>query len=167
MNLTRLAASLFAALMLLSACGFQLRGAVQLPDHLSPVHVQAPRGSRIAHNLKKKLRNNEIAVSESLDEAGLRILILEESEDERVIAVNSQGKVISKELRYRVRFEAIDSAGGQTLEPQAINLSRDFVNPELEVIGKDEEGRLIRNDMVTDMADRILQRIKARLRNPE
>ncbi len=155
-------AALLASL-LLSACGFQLRGVTELPPVLNPVYVQAPQGSRIGHALIRALNTREVPVTRNPGEAGLHIRILEELDSERVAAVNSQGKVIGTELQYRVRFDALGRDGAARVPSQRIVLARDYVNPEIEVIGKAEEAQLIRKDMVQDMADRILHRIKAQL----
>ncbi len=156
-------AALLVSLLLLSACGFQLRGVTELPRELSPVFVQAPQSSRIRHALTRALHTREVFVTSDPGEAGLHIRILEELSDERVAAVNSQGKVIGTELQYRVRFDAVDGGGAVRVPSQRIALARSYVNPDIEVIGKAEEAQLIRKDMIQDMADRILHRIKAQL----
>ncbi len=156
-------AALLAAL-LLSACGFQLRGVTELPPELSPVYVYAPQGSRIGHVLARSLKTRDVSVTRNPEEAGLRIRILEEEDDSRVSAVNSRGKTIGTELQYRVSFDAVDSSGVERVPSQRITLARDYVNPDIEVIGKAEEALLIRQDMVHDMADRILHRMKAQLK---
>lgn len=162
MRLERLVPILFIA-MLLGGCGFQLRGAVEIPPELSPVYVQASPVSRIGRALQIALRGSGAEVTVVPQEAAILIRIMEESEDERVNAVSSQGKVVAKDLLYRVSFDAIRSDGGQLVQHQTIKLSREHVNPEEEVIGKAEEAELIRRDMAEDMADRILQRLKAQL----
>ena len=61
----------FAAALLLTACGFQLRGVTQLPAELSPVHVQAPQGSRIGYHLTRSLGNSGIQLTADRGDAGL------------------------------------------------------------------------------------------------
>ena len=148
---------------LLSGCGFQLRGATEIPPELSPLYVQAAGGSRVGKALRIALRGGSVEVANSPAEAATIIRILEEIEDNRVNAVNSQGKVIARDLLYRVSFDAIQADGGQLAQRQTIKLNREHVNPEEEVIGKAEEAELIRRDMAEDMADRILRRLKAQL----
>jgi LPS-assembly lipoprotein len=162
MQLARFVPILFIA-ALLSGCGFQLRGATEIPPELSPIFVQASGGSRVGRALQIALRGGSAEVTTSSQEAATVIRILEESQDERINAVNSQGKVIAKDLLYRVSFDAIQADGGQLAQRQTIKLNREQVYPEGEVIGKAEEAEQIRRDMAEDMADRILRRLKAQL----
>ena len=48
-------------------------------------------------------------------------------------------------------------------EQENVEVARDYINPEVEVLGKSEEAELIRRDLERDMADRILRRLRARL----
>ena len=97
------------------------------------------------------------------EDAGTVIRILQENQDERVTAVDNQGKVVSKELLYLVTFDAVKPDGTQLAKRQTIRLAREHVNPEDDIIGRAEEADLIRRDMAEDMADRILRRLKAQL----
>ncbi len=166
MRLLRLAVVLpLLATALLSGCGFQLRGVTEIPPELSPLFVQAARNSRTANAVKATLHANGVALAASPAEARTIVRIIREEEDSRVTAVNSQGKVIGTELQLAVTFEAVGSDGEGLAERQVIKLAREYVNPEVEVIGKSEEAYLIRQDMREDMADRILHRLKAQLIN--
>lgn len=148
---------------LLGGCGFQLRGVTEVPAQLSPVFVAGAANSGIRTQLVQNLRNSGVTLAPAGPQARTTIRILQERQDDRVTAVNSQGKVIGSELQYRVRFDAVDGSGETLVKAQTINLAREYVNPEVEVIGKAEESVLIRQDMVQDMADRILRRLKAQL----
>jgi len=147
--------------VLLGGCGFHLRGATELPPGMSPAFVQANPGSAIAGALNEALRSNGIQIAAGAQDAGLVVRIVEEESDNRVLAVNSAGKVIAYEIRYKVGFAA--SAGGRTLERQTVEQAREYVNPDIEVLGKEQEAALIRQDMLRDVADRILRRLKAQL----
>ncbi len=163
MRLTRFAPILFIA-ALLSGCGFQLRGVIEIPPELSPIYIQASPASRVGRALQAALRGGSVEVTSSPREAATLIRILEEIQDERVNAVNNQGKMLAKDLLYQVSFDAIQADGGQLAQRQTIKLSREHVNPpDQQVIGKAEEAELIRRDMAEDMADRILRRLKAQL----
>lgn len=91
------------------------------------------------------------------------VRILDEAHSSRVSAVNSQGKVIGSELHYRVVFDGIRGTGQPLIERQSVEVARDYINPEVEVLGKSEEAELIRRDLERDMADRILRRLRAHL----
>jgi LPS-assembly lipoprotein len=154
---------LTAAMLLPTACGFQLRGSTEVPPELEPVYVHAAHGTRIVGALTQALADSGVTPAGSAKQARTVIRILEETQDERVTAVNSRGKIIGTELQYRVAFDVMGGDGRPLVAQQRIDLARDYVHPDVEVIAGTEEAELIRNDMVLDMADRILRRLAAQL----
>jgi len=166
MRLLRTAAYLtLLSTLTLAGCGYQLRGITEIPPELSPMYVQAPRSSRTAAAVRSALQANGVELAVAPKDARTIIRILNEEEDNRVTAVDSGGKVIGTELQLKVAFDAIDRGRETLAKQQVIEVSREYVNPGVEVIGKTEEALLIRQDMRQDMADRILHRLKAQLLN--
>lgn len=163
MNKTGLLILLLWLSQLLAGCGFQLRGATEIPSELSPVYVESRGDSQVRHPLHTALRAGGAEVSGLRAQAGTVIRILAEVQDSRVNAVDSQGKVIANELVYLVTFDAVRTDGTQLAKHQTIRVAREHINPDDEVIGRAEEANLIRRDMAVDMADRILRRLKAQL----
>jgi LPS-assembly lipoprotein len=146
---------------LLSGCGFHLREAVEVPAQLTPIYVQG--GGAIRRTLDERFNTSGVALAGRAEQARVIIRIHEEHRDRRVSAVDRDGKVIASELLYRVSFDVTDPKGEVRGGRQTINLTRNFVNPDIEVLGKQAEADLLYEDMAQDMADRILQRLKAQL----
>ncbi len=149
---------------LLPACGFHLRGDLGLPAQRMPVYVKAPATSRVGPALVRRLAAAGVPVSTDPGAAGMVIQVFDEQQDSRVVAVNQAGKVVASELRLRVDYRVEARAGGELVPRQTLRLAREQINPEIEVLGKAEEAALMRKDLVADMADRILQQVRVRLR---
>jgi LPS-assembly lipoprotein len=149
---------------LCSGCGFQLRGSFDIPQQLNPAHIQAEQGNLMARALREVLLDSKVDVVDDPKQAKAVIRLLKEDQDRRVGAVDSRGKVVEFALTYRVEFDLIDAQGKQLLPRQDINLVRNQVNPDVEVLGKQEEQALFFLDMRREMADRILGRVKRQLR---
>jgi LPS-assembly lipoprotein len=147
----------------LTGCGFQLRGATQLPPEYSPIYVHSRPGSRIGPALVQALYAAGTELARDRADARSLVRILLERHQERVTAVDSNGKVIGIELGYRVAFDAVTVDGVQLAKRQSLVLTREYVNPDIEVIAKAEEAQLIRRDLIADMADHILRRLRAQL----
>lgn len=147
----------------LAACGFQLRGTAEIPPDLSPIYVQAAEGSPVRAALQRRLELNAGALTGNAAEARLVVRVLGESRSTRVAAVDRGGKVIAQELHLRVRFDAAGPDGSPRLAAQTLDLVRTFENPDVEVLGKQQEAALIYEDLVEDAADRILLRLRAAL----
>ncbi|KOR31469.1 hypothetical protein TI04_00635 [Achromatium sp. WMS2] len=153
--------TLTLGILLMTGCGFQLRGSLNIPTHIIPLYIQAVPGSSIALVMQELLTSNSISTTIDVGKAKLIVHIIKEDHNSRVIAVNKYGKVLSSELSYQVTFEFLDNKGSVIREPNTIMVSRNYVNPEVEVLGKTEEANMIRQDLEQEMATRILIRLRS------
>ncbi len=149
------------ALSLQSGCGFRLRGSIEIPAALNPLHIQAAAGSPVREAIVNLLTGSEVRLTTNPAEAKLILRILSEGRSSRVAAVDSNGKTLAYELHYLVQFDAVAPDGTQKVPPQTLDLIRNFDNPDVEVLGKQLEEELIYQDFATDAADRILMRLRA------
>jgi LPS-assembly lipoprotein len=156
--------ALIAALVMLvlGGCGFHLRGSVDLPPDLSPLYVQA--GGAVGTAIQDRLPGSGVQTTRNPADAGLTLRILSESRDSRVVALDQSGKALAYMLTYRVRFEAQDGAGNLVMPSQMITLDRTFDdNPDVSVLGKQQESDIIYQDLVSDAADQVLLRLRSTL----
>jgi LPS-assembly lipoprotein len=143
-------------------CGFQLRGAVDIPRDLSPVFVSGD--GLVARSVETRLRSGGVQATENSANAGLLVQILSEARNERVVAVDQDGRSLAYMLTYRVRFAATTGTGERVIEPQQLTLDRTFdENPDAAVLGKEQELEVIYSDMADDAADQVIFRLRAAL----
>jgi LPS-assembly lipoprotein len=145
----------------LAGCGFHLRGAVEVPPELSPMHIQAAAGSAVRTAIEDQVRGGSVRLASDASDARLILRILSESRSNRVAAVDANGKILAYELHYLIRFDAVAADGRLLVPPQTLDLIRNFDNPDVEVLGKQLEEEMIYNDLAVDAADRILMRLRA------
>lgn len=149
----------------LTSCGgFELRGSMNIAPEFTPLHIQAEPNSSIAKALNNILLLNNIPATSDPKKAGFIIHLIEERQDNRVVAVNNYGKIISTELNYRIIFEGLNQDSKVIAPRQTIEAFREYVNPELEMLGKSEEAAMIREDLEQNLADRILRRLRPYLK---
>jgi LPS-assembly lipoprotein len=148
--------------LLLSACGFQLRDALTLPPDLGPVRVTAADPySALLQSLTQSLQRAgaTIAADGATDAANLQIL--SENWATTPISVDQFGRAQEFSLRYAVVFK-LDRADGSALVPQqAIELSRDYVAPPVDSIGRSSEAELLARELRREMAASVLRRVDA------
>ena len=146
----------------LGGCGFELRGTTTLPEGIGPLFIEG--GGPTVKILQQSLvaSGQELAPTAAAAKGVIRIL--QERPSTRVLSVNKQGKVIAYELRYQVRFSATSTVGKEPIAPQGLDLVRDYVNPDTEVLGKQLEADMIFNDLRQDAARQILQRVASQWR---
>jgi LPS-assembly lipoprotein len=147
----------------LTGCGFHLRGAVSAPEELMPVYVQGATDSGVAQNLRETLTDGGIQLAAAPEQARSQIRLFKERSSTRVLAVDGQGKVLERELIYQLEFDVLDGTGAEMVPRQRVVVTRSQVNPDVEVLGKQQEAILLRQDMEQEVSGRILTRIRARL----
>lgn len=145
----------------LAACGFQLRGAYNLPEHLSPLFLDKDSMSLL---LYKELRSTMIASGAELTEdeanAASILQISREQKTRDVISVDSLGRAREYRLIYRFSF-TLQASEEAVIDNSNIQLTRNLLfNPEA-VLGVAEETENIYRDMVRDSAGLILLRLQA------
>ena len=165
------AALVVAMSALISACGFQLKGAASYP--FSSVYVQRPTyfgvttiniagtAAPIVPDVILGLKTNGIAIKEKIEDADFAIRFLQVFFDKRVLSLSGGGRAREFELEYRVRYEFVDAKERAWGEPGEITIRRDFSYSESQALAKEaEETQLIR-DMQLDVAAQILRRLQA------
>jgi LPS-assembly lipoprotein len=152
-----------AILLTTSACGFKLRGPVEIPPELNPMYIQSSPGSPMRGAVVQQLQGSQVRLASGPQDARVIVRIGNESRTSRVVAVDQNGKVLASELHYRVTFDAVDPSGKQLVPQQNIDVVRSYENPDVEVLGKESEAALIYREMFTDAANRILDRLRAAL----
>lgn len=148
--------------LLLTGCGFHLRGAVDIPPDLEPVYIQS--GGLVGQAIGERLRGSGVSVTQVATKAGLILRFFGQSRSSRVVAVDREGKALAYTLEFRVGFDAVDASGQQLIPEQRLTLERTFDdNPDVAVLGKQLESDIIYQDMADDAADQALLRLRAAL----
>jgi len=144
----------------LSACGFKLRGAYQLPEALQKIYIQGSSSGDLVKELKEILSYSAEVVAKR-SEAGAILNIEKEELEKRTLSVDSRGKIREAELQYSAIFSVISSDGMVLLEKETVMLERDYIDDENDVIGRSNEADIITRDLKRDAAQRIARRLQA------
>lgn len=160
---TRLALYSALLVMLLSGCGFHLRHAINLPERLGPVRVlAADRYSPLADMLADGLQRAGAQAAEPTVTTGVATLqIISERWADTPISNDQFGRAQEYALRYAVVFSLKRADGTVAVPQQAVELSRDYLAPAVDSIGKASERELLVQELRKDMAAAILRRLDA------
>jgi len=152
---------LLSLLTALSACGFHLRGDVELPPVLQDTYIDSRDPyTGIARPLRTQLERSGVTVLETREQASALLRIVNERSENRVLSVGSSGKATEYELFNEVVFSLSDAAGKVLIEPQTVRMTRDLVFDETELLGKLSEADSIHREMLDSLARQILTRIQ-------
>ncbi len=144
---------------LLQACGWRLRGSLDVDMTLPAMQLQFQQASAV---LKRELRQSLESAGISLnDDAGLVLVVHSESQGRRVLSVNSSGKVSEYELQYELLFSVRDGQGENLISNQRISQQRDYQFDEAAVLAKGEEERRLFDFMRRMSIQSLMRRLQA------
>jgi LPS-assembly lipoprotein len=147
-----------AALLLLSACGFQLRG--DSPTTIATLLVSADVPSQVAVEVRRQLSGGPTRLAASAKEAEVQLRVLAESTDKTIQSLTGAGRVFDYRLALKVRWQATDAAGKALVEPADIELWRIISYSESAPLAKEAEEQLLFAEMRSEAATRMLRRIE-------
>lgn len=157
-----------AVLFMLTACGFHLRGALELPVELNNVYISAKSSTVLVEDIKTILETNGATVLNDATAASATIKIDKEKNSERVLSVDSDGRGREYELQYTVSFSVTSTVDAETsrvvIDNKKLELVRDYVYDSSAVLGKSREKGVLIRDMQRDASRLIMLQIQAAYR---
>ncbi len=153
--------AVLAVAVLLSGCGFHLRGRIALPEDLGPVRVETSTAYSELTTLLERGLQAAGATPAPEDAPGevATLHILSERWGDLPIAIDQFGRAQEFSLRYAVVF-AFRRADGSALVPQqVVEMSRDYVSPPEDATGTTTEREILADELRREMATSILRRI--------
>jgi LPS-assembly lipoprotein len=141
---------------MITSCGFHLRGMTEIS--FKTISIEGKELS-FTKNLKKTLASNKVSIILPTENPELRIELLSEESEKRILSLSGQGLVREFEIFYRVRYriKTIDSETWS--QENIIETRRDFTFSDSNLIGKEEEERQLnesmRNEAITNLFNQI------------
>jgi LPS-assembly lipoprotein len=145
--------------LLLAACGFQLRGAADMP--FGTLFVPDATGG-IALELKRNIQSGSATrVVDDPAAAEAQLLFSEETRTKEILALSTAGRVREYRLIYRVGFRVGDGKGNDFVPPSTVTLTRDVTYDDAVALAKETEEQQLFRDMQADMVQQIMRRLAA------
>ena len=151
-------------LLVLTACGFQLRG--QPAVGLKTLQVGSVGPSQVAPEIRRTLATGPTRVVNNVKDAEAQLRILQETRDKIVATITGTGTVYEYELRLTVRYELL--VPGRELPmiaPTETTAKRLITYSASAPTAKEAEEQLLFKDMQVELAGRILRQVAVARRN--
>lgn len=156
-------AACLAALSLLSACGFHLRRAAELPPQLHALYISGG-STDLVRNLRRNLASDRTIIVDDPTLASAVLSITQASSSSTLLAISRSGQPIEYRVIYSVRFSLM-VGNAVLIEPQTIALTRTYNYNIADAAGNEETEEALNNAMQTDIAQLIVFRIQAAAKN--
>tara|TARA_B100000945_G_C20061741_1_gene448368 strand:- start:120 stop:617 length:498 start_codon:yes stop_codon:yes gene_type:complete len=151
--------------LLISGCGFQLRGNIDLPSELKQIAVVSENYSDLVNNLNQSLSNSDIQVVNKSDKNLYRVKIISEVFNRRQLSINISGRVNEYELIYNVTYQI--SSPDKKSKQETLSLYRDYSFDENNIMGNTDREAQIRREMVSNAASLIFTKLITRIKNTD
>jgi len=149
------------SLLLLVACGFQLRGAASVPPEMARTYIAAEdQRSLFYRRLRDSLRSAGVSVVDSQGDATATFSIASDIPGQRVLSVSARNVPREFEVFYSVIY-SVQTETATLLESRSQTLTRDYTWDETRVLGKEKEEALLREAIVDDLVRIVLIQLSA------
>lgn len=148
-----------AALLItgITGCGFQLRGQLDVPDHLRQLQlVQNSNHHRLTASLVETMRLNQLEVTAN---APYRLEIIKAVDKRRTVSLDRNANVDEYELTLEVEFQ-VSRTGEEkpVLKPQRMSTERVYTYDADAATAASEQEELLKQEMSDDLARQIVRR---------
>jgi len=155
------AATALLGLLLLGACGFQLREQTVLPAVMDRTYLLTEdRQSLFYRKLRRRLLDTGVDVVDSPVDATAVLTILDDATGQRVLSVSARNVPREYEVFYRIQF-SVESGEEMLIAPQEQALVRDYTYDELRVLGKAREEEILRDAIADDLVRFVIFQLAA------
>ena len=144
-------------LIVISSCGFHLRGMTEIS--YKTISLEGKELS-LTKNLKKILNTNKVAIVSSTENPELRVELLSEESEKRILSLSGQGLVREFEIFYRVRYRIKASDSEIWSQENIIETRKDFTYSDSNLIGKEEEERQLNEAMRIEAITSLFNQIQ-------
>lgn len=163
---TMLGALVLAPVSGLLACGFRVRGMVDLP--FKAVAITGRPSPPLRADLQTVIltgTNAQVAINPK--DADLILEITNDQNGREILAYNSNGQISAYRLTIRVGFRAFDTAGDEIVPEAEIYSTRDMDFSNSTVLATDVQQQQFLTLMRRDLAVQIMRRVAATSKSPQ
>ena len=150
---------LISTLLILSSCGYSMRGSINIPSSIKSVSVVSNKYSELVNILNESLMSSNIEASISKSDNIYRIIIVSEDFNRRQLSINVSGRVNEYELIYDVYFEL--KAPNKKSIKDRVTLYRDYSFDENNVMGNSDREGDIKKGMMSTASTLIFNKLIA------
>ena len=145
---------------LLSACGFHLRGAIDIPDWLNHIAIISNDGNKqLAQSLQAQLEGYKIQVSDDPAHAKYWLIINSSNLNQHIISIGASTNPRQYQLIMTIEF-LLQTREGQIIKPpRQVTVTRQLTVNNNRILGSNEEEEVLVSEMRQDAIIQIINRL--------
>lgn len=135
-------------------------GSGEIPAELELIYVQGVNLQRdLGLELRRSLTRNGFTVVDSYQEGAAVLSIIANNFERRVLSVSASGKVNEYELERHIVIQLVDANSTMLIDSERFESRRELQFDPDEVIGIDEEQRMLEAQMYQQLVQSIMRRL--------
>lgn len=152
---------LMVAALALCACGFHLKGLIELPKWFNGVYVGGSNGvpAPLLQGIRNQIEANGRTVRQQPADAQFLLIVLNEHIDKNITSVSASTSPRQYELTYSLSYRLANRQGRIIQAPSTLKITRYLTVNNDRILGSDFEEATIVSEMRRDVVSRLLQRI--------
>ena len=151
-------ALLLMTVLLLTACGFHLRG--QASMSFEKLYLDSPsQDTPFIKELRRNLEMNKVRLVSTAKDADVVLNIVNEAREKQILTLGGSGRVNEFQLRYHVSLRAYDLKGYEWMPAEELMLRRDYTYDDTRILAKEQEETMLYQSMISDMVQQIVRRL--------
>jgi LPS-assembly lipoprotein len=142
--------------LLLSSCGFQLRGTAPLQKYPA-IYLQGDRHAELISLLGTQLQRNNVKLLDSADASSAVFVLEQDSLQRRTLSLFPNGQVAEYSLIYKVDYQLV--LPGEEPKTYQIELFRDYQDDPSRALAKSRELDLMLSELRSQAVARIIRQL--------
>lgn len=145
--------------MLISSCGWHLRGVANLPEAYRVLSLQSAASNSFNQQLQLQLKFNGVLLTQHAEDAQAVLRVSELVIDKRTLALTTNGKVAEYELNatLHVELQRIDEDKETIIELTSRRHLRNDIN---NVTGTENAEKHLIREMEKDLVNKLMHRLQ-------
>ena len=148
------------SLILLSACGWHLRGVTPLPPEYRVMYLQSQASNSFNQQLKLQLEFNDVVLTASAEDAPAILRIEPVDIERRTLSVSSSGQVGEFELNGRLTAHILHIGRDTDVEIE-LKARRTLTNDVNNVVGTASAETQQRAELERELVNKLLRRLQS------
>lgn len=146
--------------LLLSACGFHLRGMIDVPKWLNNIAlISKANDSELVTLLKLRLESYKIAVNPSPEQANYWLIIDYVEFSQHVVGIGASTNPRQYQMILKIGFKLQDRSGLEIKPNQMVQVTRQFTSNNDRILGSNDEQSILISEMRQEAVNQIITRL--------
>jgi len=144
--------------VLLSSCGFHLRGKYEYAAELNPIVILSEDRDFI-YELEEVFDFSDLEVASSISGSNAILEFTKETYDRKPVTLDDRGRATRFRLKYTARYRVMTRKGDALLRRGSTSSSRILDYDSSQVLQADSEEEFLKEEMYEDMAQAVARRL--------